>query len=137
MLDVNIDFAQSHWFFPKIIITCLICLLMIILVKERKIIAASVKSFSWQKIINNNNYKAYFFLALISGYILIMQQLGEIFPNTGYAFLIATVPFLFIIPFLMEKEITQRKVIYITINSILSPVIAWVVLGQMFGITLP
>lgn len=137
MLDVNIDFAQSHWFFPKIIITCLICLLVIILVKERKVIAASVKAFSWQKVINNNNYKAYFFLALISGYILIMQQLGEVFPNTGYAFLIATVPFLFIIPFLMEKEITQRKVIYITINSILSPVIAWVVLGQMFGITLP
>lgn len=137
MLDVSVNFAESHWLFPKIIITCLICLFVIILVKERNAIIHHVQGFSFKAILNHENYKAYLFLVLISIYILLMESLSEVFPNTGYAFLITTVPFLFLIPFLLDKEINKRKLIYITINSILSPVIAWVVLGQMFGITLP
>lgn len=137
MLDVSINFDQSHWFFPKIIITCLVFLLVIILVKERKTIIKSIQGFSFKTLLNKDNYKAYLFLALIGVYILSMEALSELFPNTGYAFLIATIPFLFVIPFLIEKEITKRKVIFISINSILSPVIAWLVLGQLFSITLP
>lgn len=137
MLDVSIDFAESHWFFPKIIITCLMFLLAIILVKERKTIVHSVRGLTLHKILNAENFKAYLFLALISIYILMMEALSDIFPNTGYAFMIATIPFLFAIPFLLEKDINKKKIIAITINSILSPVIAWAVLGQMFGITLP
>ena len=137
MLDVSINFDQSHWFFPKIIITCLVFLLVIILVKERKTIIKSIQGFSFKTVLNKDNYKAYLFLALISVYILGMEALSELFPNTGYAFLIATIPFLFVIPFLIEKEITKRKVIFISINSILSPVMAWFILGQVFSITLP
>ncbi|MFV0450474.1 MAG: tripartite tricarboxylate transporter TctB family protein [Vibrio sp.] len=137
MLNVSIDFAESHWFFPKIVITCILVLLAVILVKERKTIAKSVAGFSMKSILNHENYKAYLFLALISVYILVMEALSEVFPNTGYAFLIATVPFLFCIPLLIEKEINKRKIIYITINSVVSPIIAWAVLGQIFGITLP
>ncbi len=137
MLDVSINFDQSHWFFPKIIITCLVFLLVIILVKERKAIMSSLQGFSLQKVINKDNYKAYLFIALISIYIVGMEALSEVFPNTGYAFLIATIPFLFVIPFLIEKEITQKKLLFITINSILSPVLAWFLLGQVFAITLP
>ncbi|CAM3007282.1 tripartite tricarboxylate transporter TctB family protein [Vibrio diazotrophicus] len=137
MLNVSIDFAESHWFFPKIVITCILVLFAIILVKERKTIAKSVAGFSMKSILNHENYKAYLFLALISVYILVMEALGEVFPNTGYAFLITTIPFLFCIPLLIEKEINKRKIIYITINSVVSPIIAWTVLGQIFGITLP
>lgn len=137
MLNVSIDFAESHWFFPKIVITCILVLFAIILVKERKTIAKSVAGFSMKSVLNHENYKAYLFLALISVYILAMEALGEVFPNTGYAFLITTIPFLFCIPLLIEKEIDKRKIIYITINSVVSPVIAWAVLGQIFGITLP
>lgn len=137
MLNVSIDFAESHWFFPKIVITCILVLFAIILVKERKTIAKSVAGFSMKSILNHENYKAYLFLALISVYILVMEALGEVFPNTGYAFLITTIPFLFCIPLLIEKEINKRKIIYITINSVVSPIIAWAVLGQIFGITLP
>ncbi len=137
MLNVSIDFAQSHWFFPKIVITCILVLLAVILVKERKTIVKSVAGFSVKSILNHENYKAYLFLALISVYILGMEALGEVFPNTGYAFLISTIPFLFLIPLLIEKELTKRKIIYMAINAIVSPIIAWVVLGQLFGITLP
>ncbi len=137
MLNVSIDFAESHWFFPKIVITCIVVLLAIILVKERKTIAKSVAGFSLKSIINSENYKAYLFLALISVYILVMDALSDVFPNTGYAFLICTIPLMFAIPLLIEKEINKRKIIFMTINAIASPVIAWVVLGQLFAITLP
>lgn len=137
MLNVSIDFAESHWFFPKIVITCLFVVLAVILVKERKTIAQSVSGFSFKSIINHENYKAYIFIGLVSIYILVMEALGEVFPNTGYAFLISTIPFLFVIPLLIEKDITKRKIIIMAINAIVSPIIAWVVLGQMFGITLP
>lgn len=137
MLNVSIDFAESHWFFPKIVITCIVILLAVILVKERKTIAKSVAGFSMKSILNHENYKAYLFLALLSVYILAMEALGELFPNTGYAFLICTIPLMFVIPLLIEKEISKRKLMFIAVNSVLSPIIAWVVLGQLFAITLP
>lgn len=137
MLDVSINFEQSHWFFPKIIITCLMSLLVIILVKERQTIIKSIQGFSFKSVLNQYNYKAYLFLIIISVYIVGMEMLSEVFPNTGYAFLISTIPFLFVIPFFIEKEITKRKIIFIGLNSILSPVIAWFLLGQLFSITLP
>ncbi len=137
MLNVSIDFAESHWFFPKIVITCIVIVLAVILVKERKTIAQSIAGFSFKSLINHENYKAYIFVALISVYILLMEALGEVFPNTGYAFLIATVPLLFVIPLLIEKELTKRKITIMAINAVISPIVAWVVLGQMFGITLP
>lgn len=137
MLNVSIDFAESHWFFPKIVITCIVLLLAVILVKERKTIVRSVAGFSMKSILNHENYKAYIFLALISVYILGMDALSEMLPNTGYAFLISTIPLMFVIPLLIEKEINKRKLFFITINAIVSPVVAWVVLGQLFAITLP
>lgn len=137
MLNVSIDFAESHWFFPKIVIACILLVLAVILVKERKTVAQSIAGFSVKSLINHENYKAYIFVALISVYILLMEALGEVFPNTGYAFLIATIPLLFIIPLLIEKDLTKRKITIMAINAVVSPIVAWVVLGQMFGITLP
>lgn len=137
MLNVSIDFDSSHMFFPKIVITCMIFIGMIIVYRERRLIVDSLRKFSANEIINNRNYKAYLFIALISAYILGMEALGEIFPNTGYAFLILTIPLMFIIPLLIENEFTKRKIIYMAINAVVSPIIAWVVLGQLFNITLP
>jgi len=137
MLDVSINFDQSHWFFPRIIIFSLIILLIIIFYRERKIIANNLKGFSIGNIINRDNSKCYLFVAIIIFYIFTMEKLGELFPNSGYGFLISTIPLLFITSFILESDITKKKIVFISINSILSPLLAWFVLGKMFGITLP
>ncbi len=137
MLNVSINFEQSHWFFPKIIISCMLIMGVIILIKERKTIICSIKGFSFNSLLNKDNYRSYVFLIIMAVYILAMEALGDVFPNTGYAFLISTIPLMFVIPLLIEKEINKKKIIYITINSVVSPIVAWAVLGQLFNITLP
>lgn len=137
MFNLKIDFSQSHWFFPKIIILCMVLMLFVIVIKERNAIISSIKGFSIDKVVNKKNAKSYYFVALVCVYILAMEYLGDVFPNTGYAFLISTIPFLFIIALLVEKSVTRKKLIIISINSIFSPVMAWLILGQMFAITLP
>ena len=137
MLDVSINFDQSHWFFPKIIIVFLSALLLIIFYKQKAEIINHIRVFSFKKVYNQNNFKAYLFVILMCFYILGMEMLGETFPNTGYGFLFASIPALLIISLLIENKITAKKLMIISVNSIVSPIVAWFVLGQIFGITLP
>lgn len=137
MLNVSIDFESSHLFFPRIVLVCIVFIGAIIVFQEKERIVESLKGFAIGKLINGGNYKSYIFIVLMSAYILGMQAVSEIFPNTGYAFLILTIPLMFIIPLLIESDITKKKLIYMVINAVLSPIIVWVVLGQLFNITLP
>ncbi|MCG9625215.1 tripartite tricarboxylate transporter TctB family protein [Vibrio mediterranei] len=136
-MQVSIDFDSSHLFFPRIIIISLLFVGVIILIQRREDIWCRLRSFSLHQIINKGNVKAYIFVGLIGAYILGMESLGELFPNTGYAFLILTIPLMFLIPFLVEDTLTKKQVVFIAINAVVSPITAWLVLGQLFNITLP
>lgn len=137
MFDVAIDFDQSHWFFPKIIIVSLIIVGCVVVFLNRAKISESVKSFSFNKVINKDNSLSYVFLIMIAIYILVMDYLSDVFPNTGYAFLIATVPMMFLTSLFFVEEISKKKLLIIAANSTISPIVAWVLLGQVFAISLP
>jgi hypothetical protein len=137
MFDVAIDFDQSHWFFPKIIIISLIIVGFIVAFLNRKAISENVKNFNINKVINKDNSLSYVFLIMIAIYILAMDFLSDVFPNTGYAFLIATMPMMFLTSLFFVEEISKKKLLIIAANSTISPVVAWVLLGQVFAISLP
>jgi hypothetical protein len=62
---------------------------------------------------------------------------GALFPNRGFGFLFASMGFMLAASFLFMGERTRIKVIAGLVNSLLTPILAWLIFGQIFNITLP
>lgn len=140
LFAVTINFAESHTFFPKIIIWVLLFLLVLIFIfnvipylralqnGERKL------SFSLAHI---DMLRLPGTLALTVSYFLLMDYVGGFFPNLGYGFLFVTIPFLFLLSLLYVHDLDRRKFVIIILNAIIAPSVAWIILGKMLKITLP
>ncbi len=139
VLDVSVDFDTSHLYFPKIVITLMVILGIFILATRHKEIAIGLVNLKKEATTKTGFkfWKLALTLTYLVSYFVLMQVLSDIFPNTGYGFLITTIPFIFLLSFIYTDEVTKKTVIIISVNSILSPLIAWYVLGNLFGITLP
>ncbi|WP_319411226.1 tripartite tricarboxylate transporter TctB family protein [uncultured Cohaesibacter sp.] len=148
LFKVSIDFSQSHLFFPNIIHWILLILALLIALTEGprylrkrralalegngndKVAASKVASkVDWLRLIG--------MLVLTILYFFAMEPVGEIFPNTGLGFLLTSIPFMFLLSILFVHEPGRREFVTIALSSIISPVVAWYVLAQMFQITLP
>ncbi|MGF1760636.1 tripartite tricarboxylate transporter TctB family protein [Photobacterium sagamiensis] len=139
LLDVSVDFDTSQWFFPKIVLTLMALLLAVIFILDKDKIISNVKTLLKFKESNKNTNitKIVLSVVLLIVYFLSMEWLGELFPNTGYGFLIASIPFMFVLSLFYLPKVEKNEIIAVSINSIMSPVIAWYTLGVVFGITLP
>jgi len=140
IFQVSIDFATSHLFFPKLIIYFLLFLLALIFIfygipKLKRIQSGQEKfSFSTQHI---DKLRLFGTLILTVAYFMLMQYVGQFWPNTGLGFLFVSIPFIFLLSLLYSHGITKRKLMAITLNAVLAPGIAWYVLAQLFNISLP
>jgi len=140
LLKVHIDFKQSHTFFPTIVSWVMGVLLAAIFVVygipyiravfrgERKI------SFSMRNI---DTFRLLGTLFLTVVYFLSMDYVGGFFPNTGLGFLFMSVPFMFLLSLLYVHGLNRVKLLIMSLNAIIAPSIAWLVLAKMFRITLP
>ena len=140
LLTVSIDFDQSHLFFPKIIHWVLLILfLLIVLFVGRsylKEVLAGKKSLPFTEGgFDTFRFFGTVFLTIL--YFISMEYVGRFFPNTGLGFLIMSVPYMFLLSLLYVHNRDRRHLFMITLNSGIAPVIAWYVLAQLFGITLP
>lgn len=140
LLSVEIDFAQSHLFFPNLIHWILLILaLMILLTHGPKVIAklkagavrfkAGQGPVDWMRLIGT--------LVLTVLYFSLMDWVGQYFPNMGLGFLLMSMPFMFLISLLYVHDASKRQIATIALGSILSPTFAWYLLAQVFNITLP
>lgn len=138
---VSIDFKQSHLFFPTIIVWILLILGGAILIVYGIPFVRDVKSGKRKKtamfVENFDHLRFWGTLALMIFYVMAMKHVGELFPNMGFGFLFATIPFMFVLSLLYVHEIDRRKIALITINSLLVPGISWYVLGNLFNLSLP
>ncbi len=140
LLSVKIDFAQSHEFFPTIVLWTLAILLVLIFIfngipylrsyfnKERTI------SLSLEHI---DKIRLPGTLILTVVYFILMDYIGAFFPNMGYGFWFVSIPFIFLVSILYVHNINRKKLVAITLNAIIAPSIAWFLLAKMFSITLP
>ena len=140
LLKIHIDFQQSHTFFPTIVTWVMGMLLVAIFVVygipyirsvsrgERKI------SFSMRNI---DTFRLLGTLILTVIYFLSMDYVGGFFPNTGLGFLFMSVPFMFLLSLLYVHGLNRMKLLIMSLNAIIAPGIAWLVLAKLFRITLP
>lgn len=140
MFDVTIDFDQSHLFFPRIVTTILVGLLLVIVATRFRTIAPAVKR-AGRVLVGSEgafDHKRFFgTLVLTTAYFYLMGILSDVFPNTGYSFLIMSVIFVFLLSLLYVDHLDRRLFVILVLNALIAPALAWYVLAELFRITLP
>jgi len=136
ILKPHIDFDMSHLIFPAIISIVLVLFGLAIIIRDRKSIMQSVAF--WKKTFGNMN-KLRFFGTLVATviYFTLMQAVGDIWPNTGYGFLICSMPFVFATGLLYMGRYRQVPVLIMSVISIVAPTLVWWLFSDVFFLTLP
>ncbi|WP_029915821.1 tripartite tricarboxylate transporter TctB family protein [Pelobacter seleniigenes] len=140
IFQVSVDFSTSHLLFPKLVIYFLLFLLMLIFIiygipKLKRIIKGEENfKFSMQHI---DKFRFFGTILLTVVYFVLMDYVGQFFPNTGMGFLLISIPFILLLSLLYSHQITKSRLLVIVLNAVLAPCIAWYVLEQLFNISLP
>jgi hypothetical protein len=140
LFHVSIDFDTSHTFFPIIILCLLAILLVAIIVTSGIPLLRDVKSGKRRLSLfekNLDKLRLFGSLLLLVGYFIAMDAVGRLFPNMGFGFLFMSIPFMFCTSLLYAHNIDRKKLILISLNSLVAPGLAWYVLGNLFNISLP
>ncbi len=140
LFKVAIDFNQSQLFFPRIVLWVMVVLLaLIFLVYGIPYLRAVAKGEKKPSFSMRHMDKLRFFgtLVLTIVYFLLMDYVGEFFPNMGLGFLFMSIPFMFLLSMLYVHNLDRKKFLAITLNALISPTLAWYILANLFNITLP
>lgn len=140
LLSVSIDFESSHLFFPKIIHWVMAGLFALILVTKVAPFMAAVKRGERTMPIvgeTRDNFRFFGTLVLITAYFYFMAVVGNMFPYTGYGFLIVSMAFVLLMSLLYLHDWRKKALTIVVVNAIVAPSLAWFVLAKLFTITLP
>lgn len=140
LLEVSIDFDQSHLFFPKIIFALIVgMLLLIVVVNRHKVMAILRNPRQELQFFDKNADKFLVFatVSLVALYLYMMDVVGGFFPNLGMGFLLCSIVFMFLFSLLYAPVKNRKALITIACNAVIAPLIVWYVLGNLFQITLP
>jgi tellurite resistance protein TehA-like permease len=140
LFEISIDFEQSHLFFPTIVMWILLLLLAVIFIvygipfiravgRREKTLSFSLKHFDKLRFVGT--------IILTIAYFLSMDYVGTFFPNMGLGFLLMSIPFMFLLSLLYVHNLDRKKFLLISLNSTISPGVAWYVLANIFNISLP
>jgi len=125
-------YSTSHYFFPKIIITLLIVLGLIILVPRivRSVKAGTFHMENRPRFFVENFDKLKFFgtIALLILYVLALEWVG---------FLPASIIFIFLFNVLFCGELKPRSLMISAAISVVASVGVWYIFGVVFNVTLP
>ncbi len=136
--NVVIDFDQSHLFFPRIIIALVLILGLVIVVVNFRPVLRAIRTGQYQFFVKNADFfRLIATLALIPAYFWGMDFIGMMLPNMGLGFLLASIPFVFLMSMLYCHERTRRNLILITANALIAPTLVWVVLYHFFLVSMP
>lgn len=138
IFSVAIDFDQSHLFFPGIIQWVLLILAVAIALVHGREFARNIRGASLLPDRDSFDVVRVFgTLGLVVLYFVSMNWVGQLFPNTGMGFLLMSIPFMIALSLLYVHDLDRKKLLVIVANAVLSPLVAWYVLAQLFFITLP
>ena len=139
-LSVHIDFSQSHLFFPNIIHWVLGILAIAILIVHRREIVDTLRAWrdKWMaREVDFDRLRLFGTIVIIVVYFMAMEPVGEFYPNTGFGFLVMSIPFMFLLSLLYVHEPNPKKLAIMGANAVIAPLVAWYLLAQLFFITLP
>lgn len=136
LTQITIDFERSHLVFPRMVAVVLGLLLLSILIRDRRRIAAS--GAYWKGVMAGMDKTRFLgTLGLTLLYFSLMVPVGNIWPNTGRGFLYCSIPFVMAIGLLYMHERTWRAFIPLAIISVIGPIFVWWLFTYPFFLTLP
>ncbi|MBM4761044.1 tripartite tricarboxylate transporter TctB family protein [Bacillus sp. B15-48] len=131
MFKINLQYDEYHVIFPRIILTILIILLLMMFVKflykfikEKKQVNFRFKFFGD----NFDKFKFFGTAGLLIVYVLMLEIIG---------FIISSIGFMFLLTVLLRGDFKRNTLMISVINSVTTSVIVWFFFGYLFDITLP
>lgn len=135
---VVIDFDTSHLFFPRIVISLLLILGLVIVVSYFRPVMQAIRAGRYQFFVKNADFfRLLMTFALIPAYFWGMDAVGALLPNMGLGFLLASIPFVFLMSMLYCHDMTRRNLIIIVSNAVITPTFVWGVLYHLFAVSMP
>jgi hypothetical protein len=139
-LRITIDFDQSHLFFPRIVGWVLAGLFAVALAVRRREIACALgglraacgaarASFDFARFGGT--------VVLLVAYIVAMDRLSDVWPNTGLSFLVCSIAFMAALSCLYLRERPPRKLAVAALLAAGAPLVVWYALAKLFFLTLP
>lgn len=126
------QYSTSHLFFPKIIITLLVVLGLIILVPKALAAAKAGKAGGGEKyhffVENYDKLKLFGTVGLMVLYVLALDLVG---------FLPASILFVFLFNVLFCGTLEKKSLAVSAVISVVFPVAVWLIFGKLFNVTLP
>lgn len=140
LLEVSIDFDQSHLFFPRLILGLLVAMLVVIALVHRHRLLAIIRNPRQELHFyeeSADKFRLFFTIGFVFVYLYAMDFVGGFFPNQGLGFLFCSILFIFVLSTVYAHERSRRVMTIISCNAVIGPLLAWYVLGKLFEITLP
>lgn len=136
-LKITIDFDQSHQFFPRIVGWLLVMLGAAIVAVYRREMIAALRAGAVLLPRELDRPKFFGCIVLVALYLLVMDPLSDLWPNRGYAFLIASMAFMFALSRLFVREPDRTKTLVMAASSVAVPALTWWIFADIFQLTLP
>jgi hypothetical protein len=140
LFKVHVEFEKSHLLFPTIIEWLMAALLLAIVVVHGPELLAHWRNgeargrwAKWQV----DKKRLFGCLALTLVYFAAMEPVGRLYPNSGIGFLLTSIVYGFALSLLFVHDINKHKLMLISLSSVLTPLVVWVVFSYVFRITLP
>lgn len=135
-----IAFERSHLFFPRMVTALLGVLGFLVVMKNRSGIVKWLGRLAGLEAGERSGAKRGILWAtvvLTFLYLSAMYLIGRALPNTGLGFLISSIGYLFALSTLLGRPRGTRRLVFTAAHSLLAPALAWFVMVQLFGISLP
>lgn len=140
LFEVSIDFDQSHLYFPRLILSLLVGMLVVIALVHRQRLLQILRNPRQELHFfepNADKLRLFFTIGFVLVYLYAMDLVGGFFPNQGLGFLVCSIVFIFILATVYAHERSRRVMTIISCVAVIAPLLAWYVLGKLFAITLP
>ncbi|XDA99919.1 tripartite tricarboxylate transporter TctB family protein [Sulfitobacter sp. LCG007] len=133
---VTIDFDTSHLIFPSMIGLVLALLGLAILIRDHRAILSSGRM--WATTLRDMDKLRFFgALACTILYFLLMVPVGNIWPNSGYGFLICSVPYVIALGLLFMHERIRGAIVAMLAVAFIAPPLVWWLFSEVLFLTLP
>lgn len=137
-LHITIDFDQSHLFFPRIVGWVLAILGAAIALVYGKDALGSVRGGAFTLLPRGFDRIRFFgSVVLVVLYLLAMDALSDLWPNRGYAFVIASVGFMLALSRLYVRDFDRVKAAVMVATAFAVPALTWWIFAGFFQLTLP
>ncbi len=131
LLTIELSYNNYHLLFPRIIISILIILGIVLLITNiiKRVKNGNLTSFSFTFFVDNyDKVKLFGTAVLLIVYAGTLEIIG---------FIPASVLFMFLVTLLYIGNIRKKSIMISVSNSLATTIIVWYVFGQLFDITLP